>query len=347
MKKWYEAEEGYNDVVISSRIRLARNLAEYNFRDRLSDEAAEELVEKIRGLSSGIASKEGMEYYSCVVNKLNPIERNSLMERHTISPALKKKNQTTGLILSEDESVSIMINEEDHIRIQAMSYGQSMRSVYRLVNRIDDYIDSSVRYAYNEKYGYLTSCPTNVGTGMRASYMLSLPALAMTGKMEALSEEVGKFGIVIRGIYGEGTKGAGFIYQVSNQKTLGCSEQEIIENLDQVAGQMVVLERRGRETMLNSNREFLVDKIYRSYGVLKYAKMLTAKDAMLLLAQVKLGADAGILSVKGGGAGLYRLMMDIQPGNLQKLCKKTMGNSERDSERALYINKKLPELLKN
>lgn len=343
-RKWYMQRTEYDDVYVASQISLSRNLAEFDFQPRIKTEDAERLIDKVRSLTSEIEGREGIEYYSCNVLKLTEVEKSSLVESHSLSPSLVTKKQPSGLILSEDESISIMINEEDHILIKAIGAGNNIKAVLEKANRLDDFLDSRLRYAYSDKYGYLTTCVTNVGTGMQASYMLSLPALTMSEKIRPLQEEVGKFGIVIRGVYGEDSKSAGFIYQVSNQKTLGSSEQELIENLDQITSQIVALERKTRDSWIEKTRDEIEDKVYRSYGVLKYTRSISLNDSLMLLSQIKLGSDWGILPIKGNGADIYRLMVEIQPAGIQSRSKKIMKKKECDKARAEYLNSHIPSL---
>lgn len=334
----------YDDVIVSSRIRLARNLAGYDFQEKLSDEAALRMIEKVRELTPEISGREGMEYYSCNVQNLTAIQKNTLVESHSISPALAAKKQPTGLILSEDESVSIMINEEDHLRIQVVMAGRNLKETYKTADRLDDYLDSRLQISYSDRYGYLTSCLTNVGTGLRASYMMFLPGLTVSGKLQSLINEVAKYGIAIRGMYGEGTKSAGFLYQISNQRTLGGTEQDIIENLDQIVNQIVAMEHKSRSEWVDKEHDEIEDKVYRSYGVLRFTRSITTKDAMMLLAQLKLGSDMGLITFNGNGSRIHRLMMEIQPSTLQNTAKKTMEQEERDHVRAQYLNTHLPTL---
>lgn len=342
--KWYMRPGQYDDVVVSNAVRFARNLEEFDFRDRLSPEDSEKLVTKVRNLTKNISGHECTDYYSCNVNKLSELERQSLVEMHVISSELAAKKQPTGLIISEDESVSIMINEEDHIRIRAVTAGSNIRESYKLADRIDDYIDSELAYAYSDKYGYLTTCMSDVGTGMKASYLLSLPALTMSGKIKAIKDEVGKFGAVLKEMYSEDEKTAGFMYRMSNQKTLGMSEIEIIDNLEQVTGQIVALERKRRTSWIENEHDDVEDKIYRSYGVLRHTRLITCKDAMMLLAQLKLGSDTGLIALNGNGADIHRLMIEIQPSNLRKMYKCDNNENAINKVRAAYLNEKLPHL---
>ena len=344
VQKWYMNRNSYDDVVASSGIELARNLAEYDFRDKLGNEDAARLVEQVRSLTRELGGHECAEYYSCNVNRLSESERAALAGFSAISRELADKKQATGLIISEDESVSVMINEDDHIRINVRYAGSSIREAFKTADRIDDYIDSELQYAYSDRYGYLTTNMSDVGTGMHASYVLSLPALTMSGKLAAIRDEVGKLGTVIRDLYTDNGKNVGCLYRVSNQRTLGCTEQEIIDNLDQVVSQIVVLERKRRISWVEDDHDDIEDKVFRSYGVLKFTKVITFADAMTLLAQLKLGCDTGLISLSGNGADLYRLMMEIQPAAIRKLSGCGADAVEINRARAARINERLPEL---
>lgn len=344
MLKWYEQIVPDSDVVISSRIRLARNLEGYPFSAKMEEEQAIPLVNEVKNITASLAEKDGRKYYSCNISTLSDIDKQAMVERHIVSPLLAEKQQTTGLILSEDETVSIMINEEDHIRIQAIVGGMNLEKAYEEADRIDDIAYEKLKFAFDEKYGYLTACPTNVGTGMRASCMVFLPALSSARMIPKLIEEVGKYGVTIRGIYGEGTKSLGSIYQISNQKTLGQSEREIIDNLNRIVAQVVKQERKRREYMLSVNTDELEDQVYRSYGILKYARQITSEDAMTLLSQLKFGMDCGLIRFERE-FNIHKLMMGVQPGSLQWSIGKNVGSKTRDQSRAEYIRKELPTMI--
>ena len=343
MFKWYDESGEFTDVVISSRVRLARNLKKYPFSIRLSQEGAKALVEEVSGKLKNTKSEDGT-LLACSLDSMDDIERTAMVERHILSPMIAEKKQTAGLLMSENEAICVLINEEDHLRIQGMAGGMNIQKAFERANRIDDMAEKTMEFAYDEKYGYLTSCPTNVGTGMRASYMMFLPALGAAGKINRLADEVGKYGAALRGMYGEGTEGTANIYQISNQKTLGSSEEDIIENLNNIALQVILQERKRREYVLMNNFEVIEDQIYRSYGVLKYTRQIGAKDAMTLLAQIKLGFDTGILK-SDEPVNIFRMMMDIQPSNLQCRLGKNTGSMKRDKARAAYLNQNLPKLL--
>ncbi len=344
MLKWYEEEGEYSDVIISSRIRLARNLKKYPFSPKLSQEQAVVLNYEVMEKLVDIKNESG-PYLTCSINHMDEISRMSMLERYIISPIMVEKKQETGLMLAPDERASIMINEEDHLRIQSLTGAMNMKKALEEANKIDDYIEEKLDISYHKQYGYLTACPTNVGTGLRASYMVFLPALDAAGNMTQLMNEAGKFGVTIRGMYGEGTKACASIYQISNQKTLGMTEEDIIEKLDSVVHQVIHQERKRREYILNTNFSVLEDQIYRSYGVLKYAKQINTKDAMTLLSQLKFGEDTKTVTLEKPNR-IFQMMMEIQPANLQQKLGKIAGSAQRDQKRAEYMNKYLPELIK-
>jgi len=344
MLKWYEQNAPDSDVVISSRVRLARNLENYPFSAKIVEEQAIALVNEVKGITNLLSEKDRRKFYACNISTLSDIDKTAMVERHIVSPLLAEKEQTTGLILAEDETVSIMINEEDHVRIQAIVGGMNLEQAYEEADRVDDIAYEKLHFAYDMKYGYLTSCPTNAGTGMRASCMLFLPALSSARMIQKLIEEVGKYGVTIRGIYGEGTKSLGNIYQISNQKTMGNSESEIIENLKRIVLQVVKQERKRREYMLSVSADEIEDQVFRSYGILRYARQMSSEDAMTLLSQLKFGADCGLIKFERE-FNIHKLMMGVQPGSLQWTLGKNVGSITRDQSRAEYIRKELPTII--
>ncbi len=344
MLKWYEQMAPDNDVVISSRVRLARNLETYPFSSKITDEQAVVLVNEVKDVTRLLTEQDRRKYYSCNISTLSDIDKTAMVERHIVSPLLAEKEQTTGLILSEDETISVMINEEDHVRIQAIIGGMNLEQAFAEADMIDDIAYEKLHFAYDEKFGYLTACPTNAGTGMRASCMVFLPALSSARLIQKLIEEVGKYGVTIRGIYGEGTKSLGSIYQISNQKTMGISESEIIENLKRIVVQVVKQERKRREYMLSVNADEIEDQVFRSYGILKFARQMSPDDAMALLSQLKFGMDCGLIKFDRE-FNVHKLMMGVQPGSLQWILGKNVGSVSRDQARAEYIRKELPTII--
>ncbi|WP_058486912.1 protein arginine kinase [Defluviitalea phaphyphila] len=339
MKKWYE-DSLDTDIIVSSRIRLARNYKKYPFAVRLSSSEAEKMIEETKNaiLEGNTVISKDFQYIS--IFRKPPIDKRAMMERHIVSPELVKKTEPCGVLLSNDESISIMVNEEDHIRIQCIAAGKNIEKVWDLADKIDDILEEKIDYAFDEKIGYLTSCPTNVGTGMRASYMIHLPALEWSGQLQNIFNAIGKLGFTVRGIYGEGTEAEGSLYQISNQITLGQSEIEIIENLNNITLQIEEQEKQIREKILREREAELKDKIYRAYGILRYARTLSTKEAIALLSDVKMGFEMGILEEPKPKISFYEFMMYIQPANFQKIIGTDLNSKQRDIKRAEFIRER-------
>ncbi len=329
------------DVIISSRIRLARNFKKYPFPNRLSSNQACSMIQEARKAIVESPTVIAQEFDYIDLEQKSSLEKLVMMEKHLISPELVKKTNPTAVLVNKDESISIMVNEEDHLRIQGIQLGSNIDKTWEVTSRIDDLLEESIEYAFHEKYGYLTSCPTNVGTGLRASYMLHVPILEATGQLKMIVQAIGKFGFTIRGMYGEGTETQGSLYQISNQITLGQSEKEIIDTLKTVTTQIVQQEKNLREKIVKENRLQIEDQIYRSYGTLKYARQLSSKEAMKLLSDVKVGFELGMLEKERKVDNIYDLMVYTQPANLQKQIGRNISVEERDEERARYIRNHL------
>jgi len=323
---------------------LARNIKKYPFPNHLQPQEATQLIGEI----GNVFKKEAVadtNFTLLHMQNLPSIDKVAMMEQHTISPGFIHNIKPNGILLSEDDSISIMINEEDHLRIQAMSYGADLLTAFEKANLIDDFIEKYMDYAFDKELGYLTSCPTNVGTGLRASYMLHVPALEASGQLRIILDAIGKFGITFRGIYGESSEPIGSIFQMSNQVTLGHSEREIIDNLNSVTMQVVDQELAVREKLMTEKRIEFEDSIYRSFGILKHARILSSKEAMILLSDIKLGMELGILKTNSQkGLNIFDLMTSIQPANLQKLENKSLDIIERDIARANYIRHMIPDI---
>ncbi|ADL67968.1 ATP:guanido phosphotransferase [Thermoanaerobacterium thermosaccharolyticum DSM 571] len=326
-----------NDVVISSRIRLARNLSDIPFPSVMTESEADkvkELVKKAIFDSKTILSTQFSEYD---MKKITPLERQSLVERHLISPDLAQNTKNGSALIKNDGTISIMINEEDHLRIQTIFNGLNLKEAWDLADKIDDLIEENLSYAFNEKLGYLTACPTNVGTGIRASVMVHLPALTITGQIGNILNSVSKIGIAVRGMYGEGTQSLGDIYQISNQVTLGQSEIEIIENLEGIVKQIINNERKAREDLYKRRKVQIEDRIGRAYGLLTNAKVMSTQEFMRLISDVRLGAVLNIINIDI--QKIDEITTHIQPGNLQKIIGKQLEPYERDVKRAEYVSK--------
>lgn len=339
MSKWYESEKCENGIIISSRVRLARNLKKYNFYNKLANSEAEKMINDVKNSILDGRTAFGQQFKYAAVNSMDQNEKFAMVEKHIISPELMKSNKPCAVLYKDDETISIMLNEEDHIRIQAISPGDNIDEAFDIADKIDNLIEESVEFAFSEKYGYLTSCPTNVGTGLRASYMMHLPELERTGQIRNVIQAISKFGITVRGIYGEGSEAMGSIYQVSNQVTLGQSENEIINNLKKVAAIIVQREIELQKKVYESNRDDIEDKIWRSYGILKTARKISGKEAMQLISNLMEGRSMGIEKLPKCSIGFVELMINIQPAGLQLLNNREMLPSERDKYRAEYIRK--------
>lgn len=332
MSKWYIGEGDHNDIVISTRIRIARNLADYPFPVRLDNKSKIEVNEKIRDALDG---KENLTY-----TELKTLTRSqivSLAERHLISPEFASNSDARALLMSDNEDISIMLCEEDHVRIQVMKSGLALKEAYELADKIDTEINQSLKYAFDEKLGYLTQCPTNLGTGMRASVMLHLPALTAKGQIGSLASTVSKLGLTIRGAYGEGMSAMGDLYQLSNQVSLGISEKSAIDNLKTITLQLAAQERAAREEASKSIET--EDAVFRAYGILKSARILSTKEFMSLISKVRLGAVLGM--IKTDLKTINELMVSMQPATINAFVGKTLSLEERDVERAKIVRERL------
>lgn len=340
MLRWFEQNGKDGDVIISSRVRLARNLRNYNFSLKLSPADEQELIREAAQKLRTLPELEGFHEYC--FEDLEEAQKTAMKERHVISTFLFNQN-TAGGFVSENEAVSVMLNEEDHIRIQAYRAGMDMERAYDEADRLDNCIGMVLPYAYDERYGYLTTCPSNVGTGMRVSFMCHLPALSWNNKIQGLASEIGRFGLVMHSIYSDGQKSAGDIYQISNQITLGVTEREQIENITNIAGQIVKQERIWRTRLKEKQKVSVLDGIYRSYGILKYARKISLKDGLVLLSQLRLGlAEKLVETADERDYAIYRLMIGIQQGNLEMLSQHRLSEEEADIVRADFIRENLP-----
>lgn len=342
MLRWFEEDGNNGDVVIASRVRLARNIQGYNFSCRLSSEDAGKMVNETFDKFNKVDALKKYNTYN--FDDLDIYQKMAMKERHVISEFLETQETAAGFV-SPDEDISIMLNEEDHIRIQAHVAGMNMDKAYTLVDKIDDELGNAVDYSFDSKFGYLTTCPSNAGTGMRVSYMLHLPALSGNDKIGGLISEVGRFGIMLRAVEGDNKRALGDIYRLSNQATLGKSEHEIIDNLDNIADQIIEQERNYRNTYIKKKRLQAEDLTYRSYGVLKYARKVSLKDGMLLLSQLRFGIATGIVKpVTDIGNSIYQLMIGIHPANLLMISNHDLTPEEVDVARADFIRNNLPTI---
>lgn len=337
--KWYENAKTDEDIIISSRVRLARNLKKYPFSIKLTDKDAEAVLQDVKAsvMNDRTPLGERFRYYD--MKDISNDVKMELMEKHLISPDLVERKLPSAALVLDDDSVSVMINEEDHIRIQTFTAGDDIEAAYDLADKIDNIMEETLDYAFDDNYGFITACPTNIGTGLRASYMMHLPCLEKTGNIRKIIQSVGKYGITVRGIYGEGSEAIGSIYQISNQITLGKSEGEIIDILKKVGQMVKEQELKMRELLLKRDKNAFLDKIYRSYGVLANAKKISAKEAFNCLSDVREGYIAGVLDKAKPETPIYDIMVSIQPAVLQNRIGAELTPDKRDVMRAKYINK--------
>ncbi len=342
MDRWFEMNGPDSDVIISSRVRLARNDKRYPFPEKLDSERSTQLLNNLMQTLGELPGIQENKAFS--MTNLDSIQKKVMLECHAITPYLYEKNIGGGFI-SPDENNVIMLNEEDHIRIQSFTPGNNLLEAYNNADAIDDIISLSIPYAYSDQYGYLTTCPSSVGTGMRVSYMMHLPALANTKRIRGLANEVGRFGLAIKGMYVDGNDTVlGDIYQITTLTTLGMTEKEIIRNLRNIGGQIVAQERASRREYIKNNRLTALDAVYRSYGVLRYARRLTLRDAMILLSEIRLGLAQGLITISEAEFQTYQLMIGIQPANLCMSANRQLEDDELDEERATYIRQNLPQI---
>ena len=329
------------DIVVSTRIRLARNLRDYPFECNLSKDKRKYITDKVKDALMHSNSSIQDEIQFIDMSDISEQEAISMVERHLVSPEFISDRSGRGLLLMKDESVSIMINEEDHVRLQVLKPGSSLDEAYDIADKIDTLLDERLTFAFDERLGYLTECPTNLGTGMRASLMLHLPLLQENGAMSRIASSLSKLGITIRGTYGEGTKAKGSLYQLSNQVTLGLSEQAAISNLEDISSQLISQERKAREG-LSTNLKTL-DLIGRSLGILQRAALLSNDEAMNLISNIRLGVSIGIINDVSID-DINDILNEIQPATLIKDCKENMGTLYRDEKRASIIRNRLFKL---
>lgn len=337
---WMQMEGPDSDIVLSSRIRLARNLHEYIFPVVANDQEADRALEAIQNKLAGETYSSMGKFELIPMNGLESIEKKVLVEKHLVSPNLADEPQHSAVLINDNESVSIMINEEDHLRIQCLFPGFQLNEAMTLANGIDDWLEEKFTYAFDENRGYLTSCPTNVGTGLRASVMMHLPALMITQRMNRIAPAINQFGLVVRGIYGEGSEALGNVFQISNQITLGKSEEDIVEDLRGVAMQLIQHEKSARNDLMKYSKLQLEDRVYRSYGILANSRIIQSKEASKCLSDVRLGIDLGIIEGVSQNI-LNELMVLTQPGFLQHYFKEELDPNQRDERRATLIRERI------
>ncbi|MCD4782043.1 MAG: protein arginine kinase [Candidatus Omnitrophica bacterium] len=336
--QWLKGCGDHSDIVMSSRIRLARNLAKKPFPNKAKKKELTEILKVIQDTVNTI--KLFKDFLFIRMSELDSVDKQLLVERHLMSHDHATHSDGKAVLISKEEVVSVMVNEEDHLRLQFMNSGLDLDRTWEIANSFDDALSELLEFAYSVSWGYLTACPTNTGTAMRGSVMLHLPALVMTKQINKVLAAVAKLSFASRGFYGEGTQAIGNFYQISNQVSLGHSEIEVIQNINGLIGQIIEQEEQARQALVIQNKPMLEDKIFRSYGVLRNAHIISSQETVELLSMVRLGADLKIIKDVDRHA-INQLLIMIQPAHLQKIEGKKLSASERDIKRACVIREKL------
>lgn len=335
--QWLRGSGPESDIVMSSRIRLARNLADFPFITRATEQDRIEIERTLRESAlEALAEGSVGPLHALDVDKLSRVDRQFLVERQLISREHADGHGARSVIVDDQESLSLMVNEEDHLRIQVMRSGLDLPAAFATVNDVDDRIESRVVYATSERFGYLTACPTNVGTGMRVSVMLHLPALVITGQIEKVFRSLQKINLAVRGLYGEGSQAMGDFYQISNQITLGRSEDDLVKQVSDVVPVIIEYERQAREVLTRESQEKLHDRISRAYGILRTAQTISSEETMHLLSSVRMGINLGLIEDVNIPT-INELFIQTQPAHLQKIRGEEMDTTDRNIERARYL----------
>src|SRR5438046_1678227 len=341
--EWLRGEGPHHQIVISSRIRLARNLRNHAFPGWAKKAERIAILDLIRPRVEQLA--EMQDSFAESLQDLSALERQVLVERHLISREHAAKGTGSAVVMNRRQTLSVMINEEDHLRMQSIRSGLQLKQAFKLVDKIDSALEEKLEFAYDQRLGYLTACPTNVGTGMRASALLHLPGLVLSELINQVIQALRKIGVPVRGLYGEGTEAMGNLFQISNQTTLGEKEEDIINRLSKVIETIIEKEHDARQILLQKKPSTLWDQIGRAYGVLTYAHAMASKEALNLLSIIKLGIDLGAFA-PDHRLSIDELFIDTQPAHLQKCSQQKLNAEERDYLRAQIIRDRLKLLPK-
>jgi protein arginine kinase len=341
---WLEASGPHADLVLSTRVRLARNLQGHAFSNRMRDLEREQVFDRVRRACERSAIKGGI---TLDLSALAPLSRKVLLERHLISREMVGGSggapaRGSGLVVGPRDAVGVMINEEDHLRMQVLLSGLRLREAHQTVDRLDEDLGGQLPFAYHQEFGFLTSCPTNAGTGLRASILIHLPGLVLTKEIGRILQGITQVGLTFRGLYGEGSEVVGNFFQVSNQTTLGKSEDDLVEHLEKMVSQVIQYETRARRVLLRDAPTVIEDKIWRAYGLLRYARSLSFDEVMNLLSGVRLGVSMNLLS----GLRVYtlnKIMIYAQSAHLEQAAGRALSEAERDAHRAEYVRRILSE----
>jgi protein arginine kinase len=335
---WLQPDGPQSDIVLSTRVRLARNVAGRPFSSRLRPEERQDLEGFLHKAVTRALGPADVAWFELA--EMPEIDRRCLVERHLISRELAAGDGPRGVAIDAAQRTAVMTNEEDHLRLQVIFPGLQLEEAWRAADSVDNRLESEITYAFSSHLGYLTACPTNVGTGLRASVMLHLPGLVLTRQIEKVFRAVARMRLAVRGLYGEGTQATGDIYQISNQASLGRSEEDILKTLGAVIPQIITYEQQGRHVLIEESPMALDDRLFRSWGVLTHARTITSEETLVLLSAVRLGLHMGRL--KGVDLGVINeLFLMTRPGHIQKLRGAELSEADRDVARAEYIRKRL------
>jgi protein arginine kinase len=337
--EWLRGSGPESDIVISTRIRLARNLADFPFIRRCTPGDRLAIEKTVRDGIDKVEAWNGRITYANVA-ELNQVDRQFLVERQLISRELSEAEGARGVAIDNDETFSVMVNEEDHLRLQVMHSGLDLQAAWDQINQIDDLIEEHINFAFHEQLGYLTACPTNVGTGLRVSVMLHLPALVITRQIDKVFRSLQKISLAVRGLYGEGSQAMGDFYQISNQITLGRSEETLLGQVGDVVPVLIDYERRAREFLIKESQKDLHDRVSRAYGILCTAQTISSEETMHLLSSVRMGINLGLIADLEIPT-VNKLFIHTQPAHLQKLRGSELDTADRNIERAHYLQRHL------
>lgn len=342
-QKWYEQEGKDTDVVVASRVRLSRNLASYPFPDTMEDGNRQKLCDELEEALQGLSTVTGHPYNSCHLNKMADLQKAALVEQTIINKGTIGRRNPMSLLLNDDESVSIILNGDDHIRFQVSVPGNNLIGAWHRADRLDDYVNEKYEYAFDEQYGYLTTFPTNMGTGMKCYQLLHLPMVAAQGRLSSMLPDLTRFGISLKGVVGSGNENYGDLFVAFNQSTLGQAEESRIRMLEKVCSQLIKQERRLRNTSMEQHKQERVDQAYKAYGLLKYARLLTVKDALEYLSMLRMGVFDDCIRVEHPAA-IYGLMLSVLPNQIRYRADGDTSEETANRLRADYIRAHLPEL---
>ncbi|GAB5403000.1 MAG: protein arginine kinase [Aureliella sp.] len=336
--EWLRGSGPESDIVISSRIRLARNLAEFPFVRKASPEERSQIARLVRTQIEDVDQWDSLVFLP--LQDMEELDRQFLVERQLMSREMADSEGDRGVAIDTSERFSIMVNEEDHLRIQAMCSGLDLQTAWQRIDKIDDELEQRLTYAFHDDLGYLTACPTNVGTGVRVSVMMHLPALVITREIEKVFRSLQKINVAVRGLYGEGSQYMGDFYQISNQITLGRTEEELVEAVSEVVPRIIEYERRARDFLVNESEQDLHDDVSRAYGILCTARKISSEETLHYLSKVRMGVNLGLIrSVEV--ATINKLFVHTQPAHLQKLRGQTLSVADRNIQRASYLQSHL------